>query len=107
LLGHAQPRGVGGDDERLFGGASYPPRDGAATSAAPATPASLSPPSTPTLPSSPTPDEASRYLDLDRLAVSPQGGFASTVAGNPVTEAEERAKLRRVVETAQAVWGSA
>jgi 5-methyltetrahydropteroyltriglutamate--homocysteine methyltransferase len=52
-------------------------------------------------------DEASRHIDLDRLAVSPQCGFASTVAGNPVTEADERAKLRRVVETADAVWGSA
>ena len=52
-------------------------------------------------------DEASRHIDLDRLAISPQCGFASTVAGNPVTEADERAKLRRVVETADAVWGSA
>jgi 5-methyltetrahydropteroyltriglutamate--homocysteine methyltransferase len=52
-------------------------------------------------------EQASRYIDLDRLAVSPQCGFASTVAGNPITEADERAKLRRVVETAHAVWGSA
>ena len=52
-------------------------------------------------------DEASRHIDLDRLAISPQCGFASTVAGNPVTEADQRAKLRRVVETAHAVWGSA
>ena len=50
-------------------------------------------------------DEASRYADMDRLAVSPQCGFASTVAGNPVTEADEIAKLSRVVETARAVWG--
>jgi 5-methyltetrahydropteroyltriglutamate--homocysteine methyltransferase len=49
-------------------------------------------------------DEAARYIDLDRLAVSPQCGFASTVAGNPVTEADEKAKLARVVEAAHAIW---
>jgi 5-methyltetrahydropteroyltriglutamate--homocysteine methyltransferase len=52
-------------------------------------------------------DEAARHLDLDRLAISPQCGFASTVAGNPLSEADERAKLGRVVETARLVWGSA
>jgi 5-methyltetrahydropteroyltriglutamate--homocysteine methyltransferase len=52
-------------------------------------------------------DAAARYVDLHRLAISPQCGFASTVAGNPVSEEDERAKLRRVVEAAQAVWGSA
>jgi 5-methyltetrahydropteroyltriglutamate--homocysteine methyltransferase len=52
-------------------------------------------------------DEAARYIDLDRLAVSPQCGFASTVAGNPLTEADEAAKLRLVVETARAIWGTA
>ena len=52
-------------------------------------------------------EEAARHIDLDRLAISPQCGFASTVAGNPVTEEVERAKLARVVETARAVWGSA
>ena len=50
-------------------------------------------------------DDAARHIELDRLAVSPQCGFASTVAGNPLTEADERAKLARVVETARAVWG--
>jgi 5-methyltetrahydropteroyltriglutamate--homocysteine methyltransferase len=50
-------------------------------------------------------EEAARYIDLERLAVSPQCGFASTAAGNPVSEADERAKLARVVETARAVWG--
>lgn len=49
-------------------------------------------------------EEASRSIDVGQLAVSPQCGFASTVAGNPVTEADERAKLARVVETAQAIW---
>jgi 5-methyltetrahydropteroyltriglutamate--homocysteine methyltransferase len=51
--------------------------------------------------------EAARYIDLDRLAISPQCGFASTVAGNPVTEADERAKIARVVEAAQEIWGKA
>lgn len=49
-------------------------------------------------------DEASRFIAMDRLAISPQCGFASTVAGNPVTEADERAKLRLVVQAAEAIW---
>ena len=50
-------------------------------------------------------EEATHYIDLDRLAISPQCGFASTVAGNPLTEADERAKLALVVEAADAIWG--
>ena len=50
-------------------------------------------------------DEAAKYVDLSRLAISPQCGFASTIGGNPVTEADERAKLRLCVEAARAVWG--
>ena len=38
-------------------------------------------------------EEATQFIDLDRLAISPQCGFASTVAGYPVTEADERRKL--------------
>jgi len=49
-------------------------------------------------------EEATRYIDLERLAISPQCGFASTVAGNPVTEADERAKLKLVVDAAAAIW---
>jgi len=49
-------------------------------------------------------DEAARHIDIDRLAVSPQCGFASAAAGNPVSEADERAKLQRVIELADAVW---
>jgi 5-methyltetrahydropteroyltriglutamate--homocysteine methyltransferase len=49
-------------------------------------------------------DEAAKFIDLDRLALGPQCGFASTVAGNPVTEADERAKLARIVKAAQAIW---
>ena len=52
-------------------------------------------------------DEAARYVSLERLGISPQCGFASTVAGNPLTVEDERAKLRRVVEVARSVWGSA
>ena len=49
-------------------------------------------------------EEAARYIDLDRLAISPQCGFASTVAGNPVTETDERAKLKLVVDAAEEIW---
>jgi 5-methyltetrahydropteroyltriglutamate--homocysteine methyltransferase len=49
-------------------------------------------------------EDAARYIDLDRLAISPQCGFASTVAGNPITEADQRAKLARVVEAARTIW---
>jgi 5-methyltetrahydropteroyltriglutamate--homocysteine methyltransferase len=49
-------------------------------------------------------DEAVRHIDADRLALSPQCGFASTVAGNPISEDDMRAKLARVVEAARAIW---
>ncbi len=49
--------------------------------------------------------EAARHIDLDRLAISPQCGFASTAAGNPLTEADERAKLQLVVAAAAEIWG--
>jgi 5-methyltetrahydropteroyltriglutamate--homocysteine methyltransferase len=49
-------------------------------------------------------DEAAKHIDLDRLAISPQCGFASSAAGNPLSEADERAKLRLVVAAAQAIW---
>ena len=50
-------------------------------------------------------DEASRFVPLDQLCLSPQCGFSSTVEGNSITFEEEVAKLRLVVETAQDVWG--
>lgn len=50
-------------------------------------------------------DEASRHTPLDRLGVSPQCGFASTVGGNPITADIQRRKLGRVVAAARAVWG--
>jgi methionine synthase II (cobalamin-independent) len=49
--------------------------------------------------------EASRVVPPDRLALSPQCGFATSIEGNDLTEDEQLAKLRRVVETARAVWG--
>jgi len=51
-------------------------------------------------------DEAGGFVPLERLGISPQCGFASTIGGNPLTEEDERAKLRRVVEVAERVWGS-
>jgi 5-methyltetrahydropteroyltriglutamate--homocysteine methyltransferase len=50
-------------------------------------------------------EEASRYVPLENLALSPQCGFASTMEGNLLTEDEQWAKLRLVVETARRVWG--
>lgn len=50
-------------------------------------------------------DEAATFLSLDRLALSPQCGFASTMAGNRVTAEDQQRKLRRIAETARLVWG--
>ncbi len=49
--------------------------------------------------------EASRFLPLERLAISPQCGFASVVSSHPVTLADQIAKLKLVVEVADQVWG--
>jgi 5-methyltetrahydropteroyltriglutamate--homocysteine methyltransferase len=49
-------------------------------------------------------EEAARHVDAARLAISPQCGFASTMGGNPVTEADERAKLRLCVDAAREIW---
>ena len=49
-------------------------------------------------------DEASRYVPLENLALSPQCGFASTMEGNLLTEDQQWAKLRLVVETARRIW---
>lgn len=51
-------------------------------------------------------DEAARIVPAERLALSPQCGFASAVSGNPVTYDDQVAKLRRVVEVATDVWGN-
>jgi 5-methyltetrahydropteroyltriglutamate--homocysteine methyltransferase len=50
-------------------------------------------------------DEASKYVPLEQLCLSPQCGFSSTVEGNVLTYDEQVAKLRLIVETAQEVWG--
>jgi 5-methyltetrahydropteroyltriglutamate--homocysteine methyltransferase len=50
-------------------------------------------------------EEASRYLPAEQLCLSPQCGFASTVEGNALTYGEQVAKLRRLVEVANQVWG--
>ena len=49
--------------------------------------------------------EAAHYVDLDQMCLSPQCGFSSTVHGNEITEADQWAKLRHVVEVADEVWG--
>jgi 5-methyltetrahydropteroyltriglutamate--homocysteine methyltransferase len=50
-------------------------------------------------------DEAAKYVPLDQLCLSPQCGFSSTVEGNTLTQQEQVAKLRLIVEVAQDVWG--
>ena len=50
-------------------------------------------------------DEASQYVELDQLCLSPQCGFSSTVEGNSITFDEEVAKMRLVKEVADEVWG--
>jgi 5-methyltetrahydropteroyltriglutamate--homocysteine methyltransferase len=52
-------------------------------------------------------EEASRHVDLERLALSPQCGFASSQEGNPITPQAQEAKLRLVVEVAREIWGEA
>ena len=49
-------------------------------------------------------NEAAKFLPLEQLALSPQCGFASTMEGNDLTEADQWAKLALVVETAREVW---
>ncbi len=50
-------------------------------------------------------EEASRYIDVDQLCLSPQCGFSSTEEGNDLTRDEQFRKLERIVETADKVWG--
>jgi methionine synthase II (cobalamin-independent) len=51
-------------------------------------------------------EEASKYVPMENLALSPQCGFASTIEGNRLTEEEQWRKLQLVVETARTVWGT-
>ena len=50
-------------------------------------------------------DAAAKYVPLERLAISPQCGFASDVVGNLIEEEDQRRKLARVVEAARKIWG--
>jgi 5-methyltetrahydropteroyltriglutamate--homocysteine methyltransferase len=49
-------------------------------------------------------EEAARFVDMSRLAISPQCGFASTMGGNPVSEEDERAKLELCVRASKTIW---
>jgi 5-methyltetrahydropteroyltriglutamate--homocysteine methyltransferase len=50
-------------------------------------------------------EEASRYVDLEQLCLSPQCGFSSTFEGNELSYEQQVAKLRLIVEVAEEVWG--
>jgi 5-methyltetrahydropteroyltriglutamate--homocysteine methyltransferase len=50
-------------------------------------------------------EDASRFVPLERLALSPQCGFSTSVGGNAITVEQERSKLRTIAETAATVWG--
>jgi 5-methyltetrahydropteroyltriglutamate--homocysteine methyltransferase len=50
-------------------------------------------------------DEASRYVPLERLALSPQCGFASTIEGNRISAEDQQRKLELVAKVSRAVWG--
>ena len=52
-------------------------------------------------------EEASKFVPLENLALSPQCGFASVARGNPITVDDERRKLALIIEVANEVWGSA
>jgi 5-methyltetrahydropteroyltriglutamate--homocysteine methyltransferase len=49
-------------------------------------------------------EEASCYVDRDRLALSPQCGFGTSIIGNKLTQEQQAAKLRLVCEVAERVW---
>jgi methionine synthase II (cobalamin-independent) len=50
-------------------------------------------------------EEATKFVSLDQLSLSPQCGFASTEEGNVLEEEEQWAKLRMIVELAEEIWG--
>jgi len=49
--------------------------------------------------------DAARYISHDRLGISPQCGFASSILGNNISLAEQQAKLKLDVDAARAIWG--
>ena len=50
-------------------------------------------------------EEASQFVDIDQLCLSPQCGFSSTVEGNVLSREQQADKLRLIVEIADEVWG--
>ncbi len=50
-------------------------------------------------------EQASRYVDLERLAISPQCGFSTSIVGNNLSVEDQRRKLELVCEVARATWG--
>jgi 5-methyltetrahydropteroyltriglutamate--homocysteine methyltransferase len=50
-------------------------------------------------------EEASQFVDVDQLCLSPQCGFSSTLEGNELTREQQADKLRLVVDVANEVWG--
>ena len=50
-------------------------------------------------------NEARQYIPLERLGLSPQCGFASSIVGNKISPEDQRRKLELVVERAQMIWG--
>jgi 5-methyltetrahydropteroyltriglutamate--homocysteine methyltransferase len=51
-------------------------------------------------------EDAARYVDLARLGLSPQCGFATSIIGNAITVEDEIAKLSTIAETARQVWAA-
>jgi len=51
-------------------------------------------------------EEAAKHADIDQLCISGQCGFSSTKEGNSLTQEQQWAKLARLVETAQDIWGT-
>ena len=51
-------------------------------------------------------DEASRYIPLEQLALSPQCGFSSNIVGNLITEDDQWRKLELIQQVAADVWGN-
>lgn len=49
--------------------------------------------------------DAGRYISRERLGLSPQCGFASSIIGNNISSDDQQAKLKLVVDTARAIWG--
>jgi 5-methyltetrahydropteroyltriglutamate--homocysteine methyltransferase len=50
--------------------------------------------------------DASRFVPLERLALSPQCGFGTSIRGNQITLEQERSKLRTIAKTAATVWSA-